>query len=66
MNDLAEYGAWFHHQVQAGLEAANAGDVLTADIVEAEADAWRADVCRRNGDGWQPDRYEDQGPQRKR
>ena len=38
MNDVAEHGAWLHHQVQVGLKAA-LDNVLTADAVQAEADA---------------------------
>lgn len=32
---------WFRQQVQIGLDAANAGDVLSASDVEAEAANWR-------------------------
>ncbi|MBU1666616.1 MAG: hypothetical protein KKG92_14655 [Gammaproteobacteria bacterium] len=44
--DAAEHDAWFHRQVQIGLDAANAGDLVTADEVEAEAAAWRAETRR--------------------
>lgn len=40
--DSAEHDAWFRRQVQAGQDAANAGDLLPAEDVEAEATAWRA------------------------
>lgn len=40
----ASHDAWFRSQVQAGLEAANAGDHISADEVEAEAIAWRAEI----------------------
>lgn len=40
--DTAEYDAWFRHQVQTGIDAANIGDVIPAEDVEAEAAAWRA------------------------
>lgn len=39
--DSAEHDAWFRRQVQAGQDAANAGDLLPAEDVEAEATAWR-------------------------
>jgi predicted transcriptional regulator len=37
----ADHDAWFRQQVQIGLDAANAGDLLSADDVEAEAERWR-------------------------
>jgi hypothetical protein len=37
----AEHEAWFRQNVQAGLDAANAGDVLAAADVEADAESWR-------------------------
>lgn len=40
--DSAEHDAWFRRQVQAGQDAANAGELLPAEKVEAEAAAWRA------------------------
>jgi len=40
--DSAEHDAWFRRQVQAGQDAANAGELLPAEDVEAEATAWRA------------------------
>ncbi len=43
----AEHDQWFREQVQIGIDAANAGELLSADEVEAEAEAWRAAV-RRN------------------
>jgi len=43
----AEHDAWFRRQVQAGLDAANAGDVISAEIVEAEAATWRAETRRK-------------------
>ncbi len=36
-----EHDTWFREQVQVGLEAANAGGVISAEEVEAEAAAWR-------------------------
>lgn len=45
--DAAEHDAWFRRQVQAGLDAANAGDVIAAEEVEADAAAWRAETRRK-------------------
>ena len=42
--EAAEYDQWFRSQVQQGLDAANAGDVLTAAEVEADAGTWRKTV----------------------
>jgi predicted transcriptional regulator len=41
------HDAWFRRQVQAGIAAANAGDVISAEEVEAEAAAWRAETRRK-------------------
>lgn len=43
----AAHDAWFREQVQIGIDAANAGDLLSADEVEAEAEAWRAETRRK-------------------
>lgn len=45
--NAAEHDAWFRHQVQVGLDAANAGDVISAEDVEADAAAWRAATRRK-------------------
>ncbi|MCR4159971.1 MULTISPECIES: CopG family ribbon-helix-helix protein [Alcaligenaceae] len=45
--EAAAHDAWFRRQVQVGLDAANAGDVIAAAEVEAEAEAWRAEVRRK-------------------
>lgn len=45
--DAAEHDAWFRRQVQVGLDSANAGDVISAEEVEAEAVAWRAETRRK-------------------
>jgi len=45
--DAAAHDAWFRQQVQVGLDAANAGDLLSSEEVEAEADAWRAETRRK-------------------
>ncbi|MGB3290396.1 MAG: hypothetical protein WBA83_14080 [Burkholderiaceae bacterium] len=41
------HDAWFRRQVQIGLDSANAGDVIPAAEVEAEAEAWRAEMRRK-------------------
>jgi len=43
----AAHDTWFREQVEIGIRAANAGEVLSADEVEAEAKAWRAEVRRK-------------------
>lgn len=45
--DAAGPDTWFRREVLAGLESANAGDVITDDEVEAEAAAWRAEKRRK-------------------
>jgi predicted transcriptional regulator len=45
--DQAEYDAWFHRQVQAGLASANAGDLIEAEDVEAEFSVRRAETLRK-------------------
>ncbi|WP_044560925.1 CopG family ribbon-helix-helix protein [Azospirillum sp. B4] len=45
--EAADYNAWFRAKVQTGIAAADAGDVLSAEEVEAEAEAWRAEVRRK-------------------
>ncbi len=47
--DAAAHDAWFRRQVQIGLDSANAGDVIPAAEVEAEAAAWRAEMRRKIG-----------------
>jgi predicted transcriptional regulator len=39
--------AWLIREVRAGIDQANAGDVISAEEVEAEAAAWRAQTRRR-------------------
>ena len=43
----AEMDAWFNHEVQTGLDEANAGDLIPGEEVETEAVAWRALTRRR-------------------
>ena len=45
--EATEHDAWFRRQVQIGIDAANAGDVISAEEVEAEAEAWRAETRRK-------------------
>jgi predicted transcriptional regulator len=45
--EAAEHDTWFRQRVQVGLDAANAGDLVSAEEVEAEAVAWRAETRRR-------------------
>ncbi|PKO59569.1 MAG: hypothetical protein CVU24_15045 [Betaproteobacteria bacterium HGW-Betaproteobacteria-18] len=45
--EATEHDSWFRREVQIGLDAANAGDVISAEEVEAEAVAWRADTRRK-------------------
>lgn len=35
-HEAAEYDAWFRHQVQIGIDQANAGQLIPAEDVEAE------------------------------
>jgi predicted transcriptional regulator len=43
----AQLDSWFRREVQVGLDAAYAGDVVSAEEVEAEANAWRAETRRK-------------------
>lgn len=45
--EAAEHDAWFRRQVQIGLDSANAGNLIPAEEVEAEAAAWRAATRRK-------------------
>jgi predicted transcriptional regulator len=49
MNDGSDFDAWFRHEVQTGIEAADDGDLLLAEEVEADAAEWRTKLqqqCR--------------------
>lgn len=48
-----EHDRWFRDQVRVGLAAAEAGDVLSAEEVEAEAADWRAKVREQLADAEQ-------------
>lgn len=43
---VAEHDAWFRREVRTGIDAADAGDVISAEEVETDAAAWRAEVRR--------------------
>ncbi|RUO65968.1 Predicted transcriptional regulator [Pseudidiomarina planktonica] len=45
--DTAEYDDWFRREVQAGLDSANAGNLVSAAEVEAQFAARRAATRRR-------------------
>ncbi len=47
--DEAEYDAWFRRQVRAGVDSANSGSLISAEEVEIEFAARRAET-RRNFD----------------
>ena len=43
----ADYDAWFRREVKFGIDQAEAGDLVSAEEVEADAARWRDEV-RRN------------------
>ncbi len=45
--EAAEHDAWFRREVQAGIDSANAGELIAAEDVEAEAAAWREETRRK-------------------
>lgn len=45
--EAVEHDAWFRRQVQIGLDLADAGDLVSAEEVEAEAAAWREETRRK-------------------
>ena len=45
--EAAEHDSWFRREVQIGLDAANAGNIVSAEEVEAQAVAWRAQTRRK-------------------
>lgn len=47
--EAAEYDAWFRREVQKGVDAANAGDVVSNEEVEARFAARREAARRRLG-----------------
>jgi predicted transcriptional regulator len=47
--EMAEHDAWFRRQVRAGLDSAEAGRLASAEGVEAEFAARRAETRRKPG-----------------
>lgn len=45
--EAAEHDEWFRREVQNGINAADAGEVVSAEEVEAEAIAWRENMRRK-------------------
>jgi predicted transcriptional regulator len=45
--EAAAHDTWFRHEIQAGIDAANAGEVVSGEEVEAKAAAWRAEIQRK-------------------
>jgi predicted transcriptional regulator len=45
--ETVDHDTWFRREVQVGIDAANAGAVVSAEEVEAEAQAWRAETRRK-------------------
>jgi len=41
--EATEHEAWFRREVQIGLDAANVGDVVSSEEIEAETVAWHAE-----------------------
>lgn len=50
-HQAAAYDAWFREQVQIGLDAANAGDLITSEDMEAEAETWCNETRRQMAGG---------------
>jgi predicted transcriptional regulator len=46
-HEVAAHDDWFRQQVQIGMDSANAGRLLSAEDVEAEAAAWREETRRK-------------------
>ena len=45
--DASAHDSWFRREVQVGLDAANAGDVVSSEEVETEANTWRTETRRK-------------------
>ncbi len=43
----AEYDAWFRAEVQKGIDAAEAGDVISHEEMKAEMASWRAELLEK-------------------
>lgn len=48
--EAAEHDAWFRREVQTGIDSANAGELIAAEDLQAEAAAWRAQTRRKLSD----------------
>lgn len=42
--ETTAHDEWFRRQVQIGLDSANAGDLISSEEIEAEAEIWRAET----------------------
>ena len=49
--EAAAHDQWFRRAVQAGIDAANAGDVYSSEEVEAEAAVWRDETLKKMAGG---------------
>ena len=45
--EASSHDAWMRREVQAGIDAANAGEIVTAEEVEADAKAWRVKIVKQ-------------------
>lgn len=45
--EAGAHDQWFRREVQSGIDAANAGAIMSAEEVEAEATAWREEMRRK-------------------
>ena len=45
--EASEHDSWFRREVQVGLDAANSGELVESEEVEAEAEAWRKETRRK-------------------
>ena len=45
--EIEVHDQWFRREVQLGIDYANAGDLIPAEEVEAEAAAWREEIRRK-------------------
>lgn len=48
--EAAEHDAWFRREVRIGIDSANAGELIAAEDLQAEAAAWRAQTRRKLSD----------------
>lgn len=49
-HDVTEHDAWFRHSVQAGIDSANAGELVSAEEAETDAAQWSAAIKRQLAD----------------